>query len=301
MQGRLDAGVIPKDNYEEVMTGGGELTAAMKQRNIHLKTFQDPSTYWLGFNMADAVLGKNKPLRRAISYAIERERFIELFFNNRHLVAHGVIPPMMASYNPQIKEKGYARYDADKAKELLKEAEEIYGGKLPALKIAMPGRDTFYRQFGQFLGRNLNAVGLEVEVQYMDRPTYQQKVNSGSVQMFASGASAKVPDAQELLSLFYGKNAAGGPNKFNYSEPRFDELYEEAEVMADCPERRRLYREMEIIVLEDCPAAFLNHRVAYVLHHDWYKNYKPHAFAYGLSKYRRIDKAKRAAYNQVQK
>ncbi|GAH72512.1 unnamed protein product, partial [marine sediment metagenome] len=42
LQGKLDAGVIPKDNYEEVMTGGGELTAAMKQRDIHLKTFQDP-------------------------------------------------------------------------------------------------------------------------------------------------------------------------------------------------------------------------------------------------------------------
>lgn len=54
--------------------------------------------------------------------------------------------------------------------------------------------------------------------------------------------------------------------------------------------------EMELMVLEDCPAAFLNHRVAYVLHHGWYRNYKPHAFAFGLSKYRRIDMDKRAAY-----
>jgi len=296
LQGKVDATVIPKDNFDEVMGRAGELTPAMKQRNIHLKTFKDPSTYWVGFNMQDPVLGKNKPLRRAISCAIDREKFIELFFNNRHLIAHGLIPPVMPSYNPEIKEKGYAPYDPEKAKELLKEAEKIHGGKLPVFKMALPGTNTWYRQFGQFLKRNLNAVGLEVETEYMDRPTYLEKVNTRSVQMFTSGSSASTPEAQDFLAMFYSRYHAPGPNKFNYSNPEFDELYEKAQVMLDSPEKRRLYRKMELIVLEDCPAAFLNHRVAYVLHHDWYKNYKPHAFAYGLSKYRRIDMAKRAAY-----
>ena len=301
LHGKVDAGVIPKDSFDEVVTAGGELTSAMKDRNIHLKTFSDPSTYWLGFNMADDILGKNKPLRRAISCAIDRERFIELFFNNRHLVAHGVIPPMMSSYNPEIKEKGHARYDPQKAEELLAEAVKVRGGKVPVLKIAMPGAGTWFRQYGQFLKRSLNAVGLEVEVQYMDRPTFLEKLRAGSVEMFASGASAAIPDAQEFLSLFYGKYRAGGPNAFNYSNPEFDRLYEKAQVMPGGPERRELYQEMELIVLEDYPAAFLNHRVAYVLGHDWYKNYKPHAFAFGLSKYRRIDLAKRAAHRELVK
>jgi len=301
LQGKIDATVIPKDNFDEVMGGSGELTPAMKQRNIHLKTFKDPSTYWLGFNMAEPLFGKNKPLRRAISYAIDREKFIELFFNNRHLIAHGLIPPVMPSYNPEIKEKGYAQYGPEKAQELLKEAEKIHGGKLPTLKITLPGTNTWYRQYGQFLKRNLNAVGLEVEMEYMDRPTYLEKVNTKSVQMFTSGGSASTPDAQDFLAMFYSRNHAPGPNKFNYSNPEFDELYEQAQAMLDGPEKRRLYRKMELIVLEDCPAAFLNHRVAYVLHHDWYKNYKPHAFAYGLSKYRRIDMAKRTAYKKLLK
>ncbi|MHC4597356.1 MAG: ABC transporter substrate-binding protein, partial [Planctomycetota bacterium] len=299
LQGKVDATVIPKDSFDEVMTGTGELTPEMKQRNIRLKTFRDPSTYWLGFNMEDGVLGPNKPLRRAISYAIDREKFIELFFNNR--VAHGVIPPVMPSYNPEIKEEGYSRYEPQKAKELLKEAEKIHGGTLPRLKIAMPGTDTWYRQFGQFLKRNLNAAGLEIEMQYMDRPTYQEKVNTKSAQMFSSGASASIPDAQDFLSMFYSKYQTPGRNKFNYSNPEFDELYETAQVLPDSAERRRFYRRMELVALEDCPAALLNHRVAYVLHHDWYKNYKQHAFAYGLSKYRRIDMAERAAYKELLK
>lgn len=301
LQGKLDAGIIPKDNYDEAVTESRELTPAMKQRNIHLKTYLDPSTFWLGFNMQAPILGENKPLRRAISCAIDREKFIELFTNNRDKVAHGFVAPLMDSYDPEIKRYGYSKYDPEKAEELLKEAREIYGGELPELKITMPGTSTWSRQFGQFLERNFNAVGLKVEVEYMDWPTYQEKLNTKSAQMFASGVRASIPDAEDFLGLFYSKNWSPGSNKFNYSNPEFDELYEKVGVMSASPERIRLYRKMELIVLEDCPAAFLNHRVNYVLHHDWYKNYKPHVFQYGLGKYRRIDVAKREAYKELLK
>jgi len=301
LQGKIDAMGIPKDNWGEAITASRELTDKMKQRKMHLKTFLDPTTFWLGFNMQDPVLGKNKPLRRAISYAVNRERFIELFTNNRDMVAHGVIPPILAAYDPGIKEKGYAKYDPEKAKELLKKAEEIYGGDLPVLKIGMPGTDTFFRQYGQFLKRHLEAVGLKIEIDYMDGPTYWQKLNTRSLQMFASGVGATLPDAQDILQSFYSKYWAPGSNNFNYSNPEFDRLYEKIAVMFDSPKRQELYRKMELIVLEDCPAVFLNHRVAYALHHDWYKNYKPNIFTQGQSKYRRVDMKKRAAYKELLK
>jgi len=299
LQGKTDISVIPKDNYNEVFAPGGELTEKMKGLNIRLKVFDDPSTFWLGFNFDDPVLGKNKPLRMAINLAIDREKFIELFFNGRHKVAHGFIPPLMPSYDPNIAQKGYAKYDPDEARSLLKRAEQIHGGKLPELTIANPGTDTFSRQMGQFLKRHLNDIGLEVDVQYMDWPTYQEKTNTSSAQMFFSGVSASIADAEDFMGLFYGKNKAPGSNKFNYSNPEFDRLYDIATIMFDSPQRRKLYRQMELMVLEDCPAAFLNHRVAFVLHHDWYRNYKPHVFAYGVSKYRRIDMKKHTEYNKL--
>jgi oligopeptide transport system substrate-binding protein len=301
MQGKVDASAIPKDNYGEAITENRELTPKMKKLNIRLETFPDPSTFWVGFNMQDPVLGKNKPLRRAISYSIDREKFIEVFFNGRDQVAHGFIPPLMDSYDPNINQKGYARYDPNQARLFLKEAEKIYGGKLPTLKIAMPSTDTFSHQYGQFLERSLAEVGLQVEIEYMDWPTYIQKINTRSEQIFCSGASASTPDSQDFLASFYSKYWAPGSNSFNYANPEFDKLYEKSEVMPESPQRCQLYRKMELMVLEDCPAAFLNHRIGYVLVHSWYKNYKPHAFAYGLSKYRRIDVKKRAEYKELLK
>jgi len=298
MQGKIDVSGIPKDNFNEAIGPGRQLTPKLQKLRIHLRTFQDPSTYWLGFNMEDPVLGKNKPLRQAISCAIDRQRYIELFTNNRGRVAYGFIPPLMKAYDRRIQHNASTGYDPNRARQLLKKARKIYGGKLPELKILMPGTDAGTRQRGQFLARGFRKVGLEVDIDYVDWPTFQNKIKTKSAMMFMLGWIADYPDAENFLQLFYSKNISPGPNNFNYSNPRFDKLYEQASVMPDCPERTELYRQAERIVIEDCPAAFLLHGVAYVLYHDWLHNYKPHAFGYGLSKYRRIDQAGRRAYKE---
>ncbi|MCK5226216.1 MAG: ABC transporter substrate-binding protein [Planctomycetes bacterium] len=295
LRGKLDASGIPKDNFNQAIDASKSLTPEMKQHNIHLKTFRDPSTFWLGFNMEDPILGKNKPLREAISYALDRQKYIELFWNGRDEAAYGFIPPLMKAYNPQISKIGKS-YNPSKAVQLISEAEKIYGGKLPTLILSTGGTDTLSRQMGQFWQRCFKDVGLDVEIRYMDWPTFQDKVKTKSTQMFGLGWIADYPDAENFLQLFYSKNVSPGTNNFNYSNPDFDRIYEQVAVMPDCPQRTEFYRKAEQIVIEDCPAAFINHRVAYVLHHDWVANYKPHVFQYGLSKYRRIDTAKRAAY-----
>jgi oligopeptide transport system substrate-binding protein len=301
MQGRVDASGVPKDNYAEVFNERRELTAKMKQLNMQMKTFPDPATYWIGFNMEDAVLGKNKPLRMAISRAIDRKKYIDLFFNGRNVVADGFVPPVIAAYDPAIKEKNYSKYDPNEAITLVKEAERIYGGKLPLLKLAMPGTDSVIVQHGQFFKKQFDAIGLNVEMEYMDWPTYLEKTSTKSAQMFSSGWVADYPDAENFLQLFNSKNISPGANNFNYVNPEFDKLYERFSVLPDSPERTELYRQAERLVLEDYPAVFLDHEIAYVVYHYWYKNYKPHAFAYNLSKYRRIDLAERANYQNLVK
>jgi len=301
MQGKIDASGIPKDNFNEAIDQRGGLTAQMQKRNINLRIFRDPSTYWLGFNMEDDLLGSNKPLREAISCAVDRGKYIELFTNNRGELAYGFIPPLMKAYDHQVKKIVKTVYNPGRARQLVKRAEQVYGGKLPKLTLAMPGTDVVFRQRGEFLARCFKGVGLDVDIDYMDWPTFQNRVKTKSAQMFTLGWIADYPDVENFLQLFYSKNASPGPNNFNYSNPEFDKIYEQIAVMSDSDERTELYRKAERIVVEDCPAVFLMHGVAYVLHHDWLYNYKPHAFGYGLSKYRRIDNTKRLAYKGLLK
>lgn len=301
MRGYADALAIPKDNFDRAVSAERKATQEMTARGIELKTFNDPSTFWIGFNLKDPVLGKNLPLRKALCRAVDRQRFIDLFFNGTHNIAHGFVCPGLDSYDPDIVQYGYSKYDLAEARQLLRQAEKIHGGPIPKLTVAMPGTDTFYRQFGQFLQRQYEQVGITLAVDYMDWPTYMERLNKGQCQMFSSGVSAGCPDAIDFLDMFTTRNFAPGGNKFFYSNPAYDALYEKTRVMPASPQRMELYRKLERMALEDYPAVFLNHRVAYTLNHAWYKNYKPHVFSYGLSKYRRVDVEMRQQYPELLK
>jgi ABC-type transport system substrate-binding protein len=250
--------------------------------------------------MEDPVVGSNKPLRKAISYSIDRKKYIRIFWNNRDDVAYGFLPPVMKAYNSEIDKFGIG-YNPAKARELVKEAEKVHGGDLPKLILSTGGTDSLSRQICQFYKRCFDDVGLDIDIEYMDWPTFQDKVKTKSTQMFTLGWVADYPDAENFLQLFYSKNASPGTNNFNYSSTEFDRIYEKVSVMIDSPERTELYRKAELMIIEDCPAVFINHRVAYILHHDWVYNYKPHVFQYGLGKYRRMDMEKRSDYKKLLK
>jgi len=305
LQGDIDITSIPKDNFGQAIAMGRELTADMKERNIRLTAFREPDTFYIGFNMEDPILSKNKPLRLAISCAFDREKWIELFYNGRGDVAYGFIPPAMPGYDPNIKEISKTEYNPEKGRKLLEQARQLNGGPLPTFKLTMQGTDTTYRQMGQFLQRGFDEIGLEIEAEYLDWPTYLEKLRTKDMQIYQAGWLADYPDVENFLQIFYSKNSPW-PNSSNYSNPEFDKIYEQVAVMPDCPERTELYRKAERIVVEDAPCAFMFHRIFYVMYHEWIENfkanaYKPDSFGYGLSKYYRVDGVKRAAYQRKYK
>ena len=62
---------IPKDNFDEAIgSSGGELTEIPAKHPAEI--YIDPSTFWVGFNLRDPVLGPNKPLRMARGRLIVR-------------------------------------------------------------------------------------------------------------------------------------------------------------------------------------------------------------------------------------
>jgi ABC-type transport system substrate-binding protein len=301
-QGDIDITSIPKDNFGQAIAPGRELTPEMKKRNIKLATLLEADTFYISFNMEHPILGKNKPLRLAISCAFDRDKWIELFFNGRGDVSYGFIPPCMPGYDSNIRQVSKTEYNPEKARKLLAEAEKLNGGPLPEFKLTMQGTDTTFRQMGQFLKRSLEEIGLKIEAEYLDYPTYLEKLRTKGMEIFQCGWIADYPDVESFLQTFYSKRAPW-PNDTCYSSPEYDAVFEQAARMPDCPERTELYRKAERIVVEDAPCAFLYHRIFYVMYHDWVTNlkvnaYRPDCFGYGFSKYYRLDVAKRDEYHK---
>jgi len=288
VQGDLDIGGIPKDNFDTAISPSRELTSDLRDKGIVLEIYEDAATYWYGFNMEDPVVGKNRPLRQAMNLAIDRDEYLKLFLNNRGTPARGVLPPMIAGYDPDINSP-YTVYDPKLAKQKVKEAVKVHGGPLPVIVLTQGSTDSVARQTGQWLTRSFERVGITLEVDYMDWPSAQEKVKTKSAQMYAMGWVADIPDAENFMQLFYGPNGSPGPNNMNYQNPKADELYKKLSVMGDSPERREVVRQMQQVVIDDLPCVLTLHRVAFLLRYDWLKNYKPHVFGYGLGKYRNID------------
>ena len=99
LQGYYDATGIGSDSFDQAvqLVGQGEATVTeeMAAQGIRLETTVAVSTYYMGFNMLDPVVGGStereresaRKLRQAISIAVDYEEFISIFANGRGLPA----------------------------------------------------------------------------------------------------------------------------------------------------------------------------------------------------------------------
>ena len=131
-------------------------------------------------------------------------------------------------------------------------------------------------------------IGIVLEPSYNNWPAFLRKVGHREAQLFRVGWFADYPDAENFLQLFHGPNASPGPNRSNYTNPVFDELYREAVRESDPARRLDLYRRMQEIIREDCPWIFLHHRCETALVHDRLRNFRMHDFPYGMEKHYRL-------------
>lgn len=275
MQGKIDAGRVPKDFFGQVVTSDRKATAFLDEKGLNLLMELEPTIFWVGFNMEDPVIARNLPLRRAMSMAFNRKEYIDIFRNGLGYPAKGIFAPNINEYDPDLKNP-WCEYNLEAAKKLMVEAEKINGGKV-RLAIAGP-TSTFQRQIMEYFKRNMARIGVEITTQYYDWPTYLEKLNKKLHQLFMSGVGAGTPDGIGALSLFYGPYESPGPNAFNYHNPKYDELYRKVEVMDESPERTRLYRLMEKMICDDCPAVLDEHRIRTYPYYRYVRNFKYNVF-----------------------
>lgn len=282
-QGLFDVAGIPKDSFHQAINGvTGELSDDLRKRGVVLEKSPEPAAYYFGFNMQDPIVGKNKPLRQAMSMAFDRETFIKTFLNGRGLPAIGPIPPGFPTFDAKYVNP-YTRYDLGAARRKMAEAERINGGPIPPLQLLMGSTDTDARQQADFFTTQMKLIGVTVQVEYRTWARFQEMVDNRQTQIFDLGWVADYPDEQDFLQLFYGKNASpGGSNPTAYVNPAFDALYEKAAVMNRSPQRDELYRKMQQMVMEDCPWGIEFYPLAYSLHYDWVQNLQPMDYGHGL-------------------
>jgi oligopeptide transport system substrate-binding protein len=291
LKAKLDFSGIPKDNYDSAVSKDRQLTKQMLDKGIRLVITPAPVVSYIGFNMDDPLLGKNRLLRQAMSMAFDRTRYIELFSNKRALEANLPLPPDFEGFIPGYRNP--AGYNLEKANKMLALAGFPEGKGLPVFNYDLGSTDTTTRQGADYFIQQMAAIGIRINVSSYTWPQFLERVKTRTSQIFGLAWEADYPDAENFLQLFYGPNSSPGANNVNYNNPEFDRLYEQASGMLSSPARTALYEKMARMVTEEVPWILLTSRIDFRLRYIWMKNYKPVNFTYNNIKYFRIDTALR--------
>jgi len=315
LQGYYDTSGISSDSFDQAVqfSSQGEvgLTESMQEKGIDLLTAVTTSIYYMGFNMADPVIGgdseRARLLRRAISIAVDYEENISIFSNGRGVAAHGPIPPGI--FGHRTGEAGINKYVYDvvggkpkrksinEAKELLNQAGYPNGrdaktGQALTLYFdtASAGPDGKARL--NWTRKQFAKLGIQLVIRATDYNRFQDKMRKGKAQIFMWGWNADYPDPENFMFLLYGPNSKlehGGENASNYNNPKFNALFDRMKNMNNGAERQQIINEMMELLRWDAPWSWGFHPKAFSLFHSWYSNVKPNLMANNTLKYKRVE------------
>ncbi|HXU28572.1 MAG TPA: ABC transporter substrate-binding protein, partial [Bacteroidia bacterium] len=242
-------------NPSEVLDDKGKLKPFYKKKFV-LQTQPYLKTDYLGFLIDDKEGSvKNSPttnrnVRRAINYAIDREKIIKYFHKNLGIPATaGFIPAALPSYNPN-NVKGF-NYNPDKARELLLEAGYPGGKNLP--EIFLFSTETYTDMF-EFIQSELAESGIKIKIMVEKPSVLTQAIANNEIPFFRKSWVGDYPDEENFMSLFYSKNfSPKGFNYTHYSNPIFDKCYEQARNCLNDSIKISLYQKMDQMLIDDAP------------------------------------------------
>ncbi|RKZ35589.1 MAG: peptide ABC transporter substrate-binding protein, partial [Gammaproteobacteria bacterium] len=320
LQGYYDTSGVNSDSFDQAIQfnqqGDPGVSAVMRAKAIKLRTAVTTSSYYMGFNMLDPVVGgyseRARNLRRAIAIAVDYEEYISIFANGRGLPAQGPIQPGIfgnrrgeAGHNPYVydwRRGGAGRKSLDQARRLLSAAgypggrEAISGAPL-VLNFDTPITGPDGKARLDWMRKQFAKLDIQLVVRATDYNRFQDKMRKGGAQIFQWGWNADYPDPENFLFLLYGPNGKvkhQGENAANYHNDEYDTLFVQMKDLGNGPERQRVIDRMVEILRRDAPWLWGFHPKSFSLQHAWYQNLKPNLMANNTLKYVRLDPEHRA-------
>lgn len=256
--------LITDTNTADVALESGELdfgevseasvASAKEAGELNLEQVSDGSVTYVIMNTTQAPYD-NKLVRQAINYAIDRDFMVESATEGIATATSLMIMPSMFGYTDDTK---LYEYNPEKAKELLKKS----GVELP-LKIGkIQCWEGHYKTVAEVLQSNLADVGIEAEVEQIEKNTFLEKAFAGEYEIgimgFIFGGDANACGAA------YTSDGLEAFNMARWTSPEVDKLFEEARNIVDADKRKELYKQIFDIVQEEALyAPVLNRMVTY--------------------------------------
>ena len=221
-----------------------DLPALAANPNLVLYTGPGGGYYHISFNNGKESVFRDKALRVAVSYAIDREAMLIGGLDGNGGICEFPAAPAAFGYNPDFKQN---EYNLDKAKKLLKEAGYSEG----QLKVRIrTNENAQYAKPCEMLQESLRQMGINSTLEPLERATYLDEVTRKfdyDVSIYLITAS--VPDCDYTMYTRLHSKMLGAGNNFTQTNiPELDALLDRARVSQDPKERFQLYTQAAQIV-----------------------------------------------------
>lgn len=213
---------------------------------------------------------QNKIFRKAIAYAINRERIIDLCMNGRGYTQWSPLSPAVGYFhNPNVKKY---HYDLKKADSLLKQSgfkdidgdgflEDTDSNRIE-FSLVINNNDIMRKNMAEIIVMDLERLGIKVNLQLIDSKIIYNKVYHPPFdwEMAMFGLSGGVePHLGREIWHSSGKHHLWNPGRNKPStswEARINELFDAATVIQDSTARKALYNEWQEIAADELPLIF---------------------------------------------
>jgi len=276
---------LPTEHIIEILEDASNKKGDYGQ--YQLQQTPEMMTHCLSFLNSGKIF-KDKNIRKAFSFAIDRERIREYVLEGEGYAAaiYGITPvDIFKNYN--VKEiKGYD-LNPDSARYYLKKGGFANGKDFPKVKLELHSDAERNVKVAEEVQRQLkDNLGITIELEIVQFAQLVENMQAGKCEFFRVGWGADYPNPESFLWFFYGKNvpkdptAPSYPNMMRYVNPEFDMHYEAGLKAKSEEEAYKHFMQAEKIMIQDAPAIFLWYDEGYRLVQSYVKDFPNNSMQY---------------------
>lgn len=239
MRGEID--MLQNDLPPELVNYLGE------QQGISVQKTAGSNFAYLGFNIEDQHTGQLE-IRRAIAYALDREKIIKYVLGNAARKANAILPPDHWAGHSGL--KGYD-YNPELARSILQQVGIDENN--PITLVYKTSSDPFRLRLATIIQQQLAEVNIKVDLRSYDWGTFYGDIKAGRFQMFSlMWVGVKLPDI--FRYVFHSEAVPpDGANRGRFVDAKVDHLIDQAEVSLLLPQQASYYRALQEMLLEKLP------------------------------------------------
>lgn len=263
--------------------------------------FQQPAIwgYELSFNMNKNPILKDKAVRQAFAYAIDRDELVDKIGRGAGKPGSmGILPQDHIWYNDNLPKY---EHDAEKAKQVLSDdgwtdsdgdgIMDKDGQKLSFTIILSSDQ----ARIGELVKERLKEAGIDVTIQAIESKSRDSKLKEGDFEIGINGYGGWGGDADYLRTKFCGmsfgiEGASHGRPLIGYQNDKVDELSLAQLSETDEEKRKEIVYELQEVLADEVPSVPLYYTASYnayrpAVYDGWMNMYDHHEMTHSKLSY----------------